>query len=171
MRLNVLTRERSVKLVEILNVLVIYDSKSGNTEKMAHAIAEGAASEGAEVIVKKIGEPFPLTKLVESDMVVLGSPVIYADVSSEMNSFLESVKRFVNLRKIDMKGKRAAIFGSYGWDGAWTMEEQFKKKVQDLGYIVDEKVCVEVGTEIKYHPDATLENCGAFGKKLADSLK
>lgn len=152
-------------------MLVIYDSKSGNTEKMAHAIAEGAASQGAEVSVKKIGEPFPLTQLFEADMVVLGSPVIYADVSSEMNSFLESLKRFVTSRKIDMRGKRAAIFGSYNWDGAWTMEEQFKRKVQDLGYIVDEKVCVEVGTEIKYHPDATLENCVAFGKKLADSLK
>lgn len=155
-----------------MKLLVIYDSKGGNTEKMAHAIAEGAASvEETMSEVKKIGEPFPLTELADADMVVFGSPVIYADVTDEMKSFLEHLKRYIDAGKMDMKGRRAAVFGSYGWDGAWTMEEQFKKRVEDLGYKVDEKVCVEIDTDLKYHAATPLENCRVFGKELAESLK
>ena len=155
-----------------MKLLVIYDSKGGNTEKMAHAIAEGAASvEETMSEVKKIGEPFPLTELADADMVVFGSPVIYADVTDEMKSFLEHLKRYIDAGRMDMKGRRAAVFGSYGWDGAWTMEEQFKKRVKDLGYKVDEKVCVEIDTDLKYHAATPLENCRAFGKELAESLK
>ena len=94
-----------------MNVLVIYDSKSGNTEKMAHAIAEGAASEGAEVIVKKIGEPFPLTKLVETDVVVLGSPVIYADLF--INDITQVLNLFLKLF-LHSPGSVPAIAAEYG---------------------------------------------------------
>jgi len=35
-------------------ILIVYDSKTGNTEKMAYAVAEGARQvNGIEVIVKK----------------------------------------------------------------------------------------------------------------------
>jgi len=159
-------------MVDALKVLVIFDSKGGNTEKMAHAIAEGAASvDGVEAEAKKIGEPFPLTALAEADLVAFGSPVIYADVTDEMSSFLERVKGYIGAGKMEMEGRRAAVFGSYGYDGAWTMEERFKGVVGDLGYAVEEKVCVEVDTDLKYHPAAPLEKCRAFGKDLAESLK
>jgi len=36
-------------------VLVVYDSRSGNTEKMAFAVAEGVKAKKAEAIVKKVG--------------------------------------------------------------------------------------------------------------------
>ena len=42
-----------------MKVLIIYDSKTGNTEKMATAIVEGAKETGAEVTIKKIGIPSP----------------------------------------------------------------------------------------------------------------
>jgi NAD(P)H dehydrogenase (quinone) len=35
-------------------VLILYHSQSGNTEAMAKAVQEGAASAGAEVIIKKL---------------------------------------------------------------------------------------------------------------------
>ena len=155
-----------------MKFLVIYDSKSGNTEKMARAIAEGAASvEGVEAEVKKIGEPFPLTVPAEADVVVFGSPVIYADVTDEMRDFLEHVKRYIEAGKIEMKGRRAAVFGSYGYDGAWIMEERLKKMVEELGYRVQEKVCVETDSNLRHHPAGPLSNCRAFGKELAESLK
>lgn len=155
-----------------MKVFVIYDSKSGNTEKMAHSVAEGAASvEGVEVEVKKIGEPFPLTKLAEADAVAFGSPVIYADITNEMRDFLEHVRRYVEAGRMEMEGRRAAVFGSYGYDGAWVMEERLKARVEALGYEVSEKACVEVDSDIKYSPDRPLSNCRAFGKSLAESLK
>ena len=39
----------------MVKILVIYDSNTGNTEKMAKAVAEGATSTGAEVETKKSG--------------------------------------------------------------------------------------------------------------------
>jgi len=65
-----------------IKVLVFTTGLGGNTEKMAYAIAAGASSfEGAEAEAIKIGEPFPLATLVESNMVVFGSPVIYSKVT------------------------------------------------------------------------------------------
>jgi len=36
--------------------LVVYDSKTGNTEKMAIAIAQGMGGGGLEVKVKRVGD-------------------------------------------------------------------------------------------------------------------
>jgi flavorubredoxin len=154
-----------------MKVLVIYDSKGGNTEKMAQAIAQGAASvEGVETEAKKIGEPFPLTMLAEADAVAFGSPVIYADVTDEMRGFLEHVRRYVDAGKMEVKDRRAAVFGSYGYDGAWIMEERLKKMVEDIGYDVQDKVCVEIDSNLRHHPADPLRNCRAFGKEIAESL-
>jgi flavodoxin len=39
-----------------LKVLIVYDSKSGNTEAMAHAVSEGVKDEGIDVEVKRVDE-------------------------------------------------------------------------------------------------------------------
>lgn len=154
-----------------MKVAIIYDTKGGNTEKMARAIAEGASSvKGTEVNVMKISEKFPLSKVAEADIVVFGSPVIYADITDGLRSFLEHLKRYITDGKMSMKGKHAAIFGSYGYDGAWIMEERLKQMVKDLGYKVHEKVHVETDNEIKYNAKA-MENSRTFGKEIAQVLK
>ena len=57
--------------------MIIYDSKSGYTERMAKAIAEGASSIfSVQVKIKKIGEPFPVSEILDSDLVFFGSPVM-----------------------------------------------------------------------------------------------
>jgi len=154
-----------------LKVLVIYDSRTGNTEEMARAITEGAASvEGTETEVKKVGQPFSLTALADADAVAFGSPVIYADITGGMRDFLECVKLYIEAGKMNVEGKRAAVFGSYGYDGAWIMEDRLKRRIGDLGYAVQEEVCVETDSNLRYHPATPLEKCRAFGKDLAESL-
>ena len=157
--------------VNTIKVLIVYDSKTGNTEKMAAAIAEGAKEAGAEVTVKKIGDPFPLTLLEESDGVAFGSPTRYADVTNEMKDFLSHVEDYVKLDKMKMKGRKAAVFGSYGYDGAWVMEERFKGYVMGLGYKVSQKVCVKVDMDFKTKLKETLAECRAWGKDFAKTLK
>lgn len=155
-----------------MKIMIVYDSLSGNTEKMAKAVAEGAGSvAGAVLEVKKIGEPFPLSMLAKADGVLFGSPCIYANVTDGMNSFLENMKEYIKAGKMEVKDKPTAIFGSYGWDGAWVMEERLKEAAQELGFKVYDEVCVEVGTNIKYHADEHLKKCRDFGKKFAESLK
>lgn len=155
---------------ESMKVLIIYDSKTGNTEKMATAIAEGVKEAGMEVTIKKIGEPFPLTLLEESDGVAFGSPTRYADVTNEMKDFLSHVEDYVKLGKMKMKGRKAAVFGSYGYDGAWVMEERLKGYVEALGFKVAPKVCVKVDFEIKTKQKETLAECKTWGKEFAKIL-
>jgi len=157
--------------VKDMKVLIIYDSKTGNTEKMAIAIADGAKETGAEVTVKKIGEPFPLTLLEESDGVAFGSPTRYADVTNDMKDFLTHIESYVKLGKMKMKGRKAAVFGSYGYDGAWVMEERFKGYVEALGYKVAPKVCIKVDYEIKTNQKETLAECKTWGKEFAKTIK
>jgi flavodoxin I len=152
-----------------MKIVVLYDSKTGNTETMAKAVAEGA-SEHVEVEVKKIGEPFPLTIMAEADGVAFGSPVYYADISNEMKDFLNHVEDYIKANKQKINDRPAAIFGSYGYDGAWIMEERLKERVKSLGFKPFSEVCVLIDTDIKYQtPDAT-KKCKEFGKRFAESL-
>ena len=70
-----------------VSVLVAYHSQTGNTETMAKALAEGARSDGAEVVVKRIGD---VTKedLDAADGIALGSPVHMGDVAVEVRTAL-----------------------------------------------------------------------------------
>ena len=145
---------------------------TGNTEKMAHSVAEGAGSvSGIEVEVKKIGEPFALSILEKADGVIFGSPCNYANTTPGMRSFLDNLKGYIMAGRMDVKGKRATIFGSYGWDGAIIMEEMFKNAVQDLGFKVKDEVLMEIDTNIKYNPDIHLMKSKAWGKDFAENLK
>lgn len=152
-----------------LKIVVIYDSKTGNTEKMANAVAEGAG-EHAEVEVKKIGEAFPLTVMADADGVIFGSPVYYADISNNMKDFLAHVKTYVKANKKKINKKPAAVFGSYGYDGAWIMEERLKERIMGLGYKVSDDVLVMIDTDIKYNFDANSAKCKEFGRKFAKDL-
>jgi multimeric flavodoxin WrbA len=115
-----------------MKIVVIYDSKTGNTEKLAKAVAEGASSM-AEVEVKKIGEKFPLTIMADVDAVMFGSPVYYADISNQMKDFLAHVESYIKANRRKINHIPAAIFGSYGYDGAWIMEEKLKEIIEGLG--------------------------------------
>ena len=150
-----------------LKIVVIYDSKTGNTEKMAEAIAEGAR-EYAEVEVKKIGEAFPLTIMADADGVIFGSPVYYADISNGMKDFLSHVETYVNANKRKINNKPASVFGSYGYDGAWIMEERLKERIMGLGYKVSDDVLVMIDTDVKYNFNSA--KCKEFGRKFAESI-
>ena len=155
-----------------VKVHIIYDSLSGNTEKMARAIAEGASSvRGVDVEVDKIGQAFPLSKVSQADVVLFGSPVNYADITNGLRGFLDHLKRFIEDGRLEMRGKKAAIFGSYGYDGAWIFEDRLKRILRDMGYDVQEKVCVKTDNEVKYNESSTLADCRAYGKELAESIK
>ena len=152
-----------------MKIVIIYDSKTGNTEKMARTIAEGASTK-AEVEVKKIGESFPLTIIADADGVMFGSPVYYADVSKDMKDFLAHVESYIKANRKTINNIPAAIFGSYGYDGAWIMEEKLKDMIEDLGYDVYDEVLVMIDSEIKYHFETEVDKAKEFGEKFVASL-
>ena len=125
---------------------------------------------GASIEIKKIGEPFPLSSLGDADGALFGSPCNYANVTPAMRGFLMSITGAIEDGKIKLKGKKAAVFGSYGWDGAYVLEQKFNAYVKNLGYKVEQEACVEIGTNLRYHPDDHLGKCREWAKKFAESL-
>ena len=77
-------------------VLVTYYSRTGNTAKMAEAIAAGAKSEGVEVVLKKVKET-KLDDLVNADGIIIGSPTYFGLMASE-------VKRLIDI-STEVRGK------------------------------------------------------------------
>lgn len=71
-------------------VLVVYHSETGNTERMAQSVAEGARSmEGVEVLLLSVDE-VSADQLIEADAIIVGSPVYNANVTPEISAFIAS---------------------------------------------------------------------------------
>lgn len=108
----------------MVQILIIYDSQTGFTETLAEAIADGVQSiRGVEVELLHIETPFSLTRLDEADALILGSPVIYSNLTFEMQTFLQSVKEKVKTNHLHLRGKIGASFGSYAFSGGWIIRE------------------------------------------------
>src|SRR5437763_11913373 len=68
-------------------VLIVYHSLTGNTEKMAQGVAEGANSvSGARVVLKKVGD-VTADDLLACDALIVGSPVYFANMAAEIKVF------------------------------------------------------------------------------------
>ncbi len=93
-----------------MQILIVYDSKTGNTEKMAFAVAEGVREvSGVDVAVKRTDET-AIDDLCKADGIVVGSPTYYGQMSGKVKAlFDESVKIHGKL-----EGKVGAAFTSSG---------------------------------------------------------
>jgi flavodoxin I len=146
-------------LTNLLKILIVYYSQTGNTEKMARAIEEGAKSvAGIDVEVKYFVKP---EELVDVNGIILGMPTYYHEIGMDMKNLLEGVSK----EEIDLKGKVGAAFGSYGWSGEAPnllleiMKNRFEMDV------------VEPALRIKYNPDEKgLEDCRELGKAVAEKV-
>lgn len=77
---------------EGVRILVVYDSRRGAVERLAHAVGEGArALAGAEVRVLRVGEVSP-EELLACDGLALGSPVHTGTMSAGMKQFLDDLQ-------------------------------------------------------------------------------
>jgi len=98
-----------------VKVLVAYHSLSGNTERMAEAVVEGAKSvAGTIVIMKSVGE-VTADDLFSSDAVVVGSPVYWSNMSGEVKTFFDNWQfKFGVFPEWKMKNKVGAAFATGG---------------------------------------------------------
>ena len=92
-----------------MNILIVYDSKSGNTEAMAHAVSEGVEDEGVDVEVKRVDEA-SIDDLPMVDGVILGSPVYYGLPTARMKQYIDESVKYHG--KLD--GKVGGAFASAG---------------------------------------------------------
>lgn len=135
---------------------IVYWSGTGNTAAMAHFVAEGAKSAGADVSVFTADE-FSADKINAFDSLAFGCPSMGCEQleESEFEPMFDSCKS-------SLKGKNIALFGSYGWgDGEWM--RSWEKDCDDSGIRL---VCESV-TCCEAPDDAALDACRALGKELA----
>lgn len=83
--------------------MVVYDSKFGNTEKVAKALASGIKSGGVEVDCVRV-EAVTLDKLADYDLLAVGGPTQAFGISGPVKTFLQK------LEGLDLKGKKAFAF-------------------------------------------------------------
>lgn len=93
----------------MVQVLVAYSSRSGNTEKLARAVARGAEGAGATVVLKSAAD---VTKedLVAADGIILGSPVYFGGPTAQMKDLID---RSVGVRR-KLRNKVGAAFVTAG---------------------------------------------------------
>lgn len=79
-----------------MKIMVVYDSLTGNTEKMAHAVSEGVSDEDVDVEVKRVGEA-SVDELPGVDGLILGSPVYYGLPTAKMKEFIDDSVKYHGL--------------------------------------------------------------------------
>ena len=98
-----------------VKVLVTYHSLTGNTERMAESVVEGAKSvPGATVVLKRVGQ-VTAEDLFSSDAVIVGSPVYWSNMSGEVKTFFDNWQfKFGVFPEFKMKNKVGAAFATGG---------------------------------------------------------
>ncbi|MGQ9609876.1 MAG: flavodoxin family protein [bacterium] len=90
-------------------VLIVYYSRTGNTEAMAKYVAEGIESEGVQVECKKVQDT-KVEELLEADGIVLGSPTYYGTMAAEIKKLLDDSVKYHG----KLEGKVGGAFSSSG---------------------------------------------------------
>jgi len=147
------TLRRAVTLHPPLNVslrtgkaLIVYHSRTGNTEKVASAIQRGVRQGGLEPIKKEVSEAFE-EELYNYDLVCLGTPVIHSlPAPPVMDFILEKGKEYrkrkeVRLPAQTIPGKNALVFVTFsgphlGLDEALPAGKYLRQFFGHLGFQV-----------------------------------
>ncbi len=143
-------------------VLIAYDSRTGNTQKMAEYIAEGVRFSGNEPVLKKIGEIKNEKDLEGYDGYLFGSPTYHRDMIGTMKTFLFLAQ------KANLGGKLGGAFGSYTHSGDApgiildTMQYVYKMQAAPLGSLRLKEDIIEKPEGVKA--------CQDYGKSIGEAL-
>jgi NAD(P)H dehydrogenase (quinone) len=101
-------------------ILIVYTSMFGNTEKLAHSVADGARSVAETNITLKIAEEVTLEDVRRCDALILGSPVHMGMLDWRIKKFIDSHIYQLWLTN-ELVGRVAGVFavgGGYGNAGS-----------------------------------------------------
>ncbi len=147
-----------------MKILIAYDTKYGNTKKVAELIAEGLKTvEGNTVSIENVKE-INLEKDETFDLILIGSP-------NQMGAHISSVKKFIKkLASSSLKGNSFAVFDTYvkkDFEKATRkMEKQIAKVMPNMKK-VSSGLSIKVGGMKGPIIEEELPKCKEFGIKLA----
>jgi len=153
---------------EMVRVIVVYDTKYGNTKLVAEKIMEGIGEvEGIEAVISDVEKTDP-KKAADYDAILIGSPTHFGGPVRGINKFIDK------LGKLDLKAKWVAVFDTY-------LGEDFEKAVKKMEKRISEKVprlkLITSGLSIRVDDmkgpvtDGEFPKCKNFGKEIATHLK
>ena len=141
--------------------VIVYDTMWKSTEKMSHAIADGAGSSGVDVKVMPLQGSHRsdvATEILDAKALIVGSPTLNGQVLPKIADVM------CYLKGLKPKGLLGFAFGSFGWSG---------EAVKQLETLMKE-MNVEIVSEslnLKYVPtDEDLEKCREMGKAIAEKI-
>lgn len=149
-------------------VLIVYYSRTGNTEAMATAIAKAVTEEGLDVVCKKVKD-VAVDELLEADGLIVGSPTYYGTMAASVKRLLDaSVKHHGKLN-----GKVGAAFASAAATGQETTLFSILQALLIHGMIIqgDPEVNHYGVTSIEKPDEQVLEKCQRFGQRFATLVK
>jgi len=140
-------------------ILVLYYSRTGNTERMANAVAEGAQINNETKV--ELAFHIEPEELKTFDAIVVGAPTYYHEMPIDFKNLFEEAA----VKGLSLKGKVGAAFGSYGWSG------EAPKLILEIMKNKFEMQVVEPPLLAKYLPDQkTLSDCRELGKRISENL-
>ncbi|NHJ20204.1 MAG: flavodoxin family protein [Candidatus Lokiarchaeota archaeon] len=152
-----------------MKVLIVYETKYGNTKKAAETMGDVIKEAGNDVTVMKV-DVVESERIKDYEALVIGSPT-YA------SSQAKSIKKFISSLDVDA-GTKIVVFDTHSGDGINTggpmrravkkMEKQIEKN-PNLEKIMNGLQVAVKGIEGPLI-DGELEKCKAFAKKIVENL-
>ena len=153
----------------LVKVLVVYDTKYGNTKLAGEGIVEGIKEiEGIETCIGRAKE-IEIGKVANYDAIVLGAP-------NHMGRPSQTIKKFIDrLAGLDLNAKNSVVFGTYS--GRVRNPDRAVKKLEKM---VEKKLpklkLISTALSIRVHgipsplEDGELPKCKEFGRKIGNQL-
>ncbi|HAX61244.1 MAG TPA: MBL fold metallo-hydrolase [Elusimicrobia bacterium] len=143
------------------NVLLVYETMWGATEKMAKAVLEGLKIVGVKAKLYDINAA-DRTEIIKE---ILSAKGLIIGSSTHDNTILPGIAGFLDfLKGLRLKNRIGCAFGSFGWSG---------ESVRIIENILKESgvEVVQPSISAKYMPSSDdLKNCFEFGKNFATKI-
>ncbi len=148
-------------------LLVIYYSGTGNTEKMASRVAEGAEKVGVKVVLKKV-EDCTLNDLIGVDGIAIGSPTHYSNMAWQIKRFLDETVLTFYSKGYSLRNKVCGCFTS---TGAYSDGKECLRMLElAFGFALKMKIVSGIILESKDVDEDNLSVCYEYGQKIARDL-
>jgi flavorubredoxin len=146
-------------------VTILYDCNWFGTEKLAEAIASGAAKAGGVDVrmfhARRTHITTVVTELVDSAALAVGSACLHASILPDLACHLNY------LRSLAIRGKAGAIFGTYGW-----LKDVVAKEIRTQLFTPTNTQEVAQPVIAHWSPDdQDLAQAEAVGKTLAEAAR
>ena len=151
----------------MLKVMIIYESKYGNTKLVAESIAEGIREASDLPVTLHELKEGNLEPPVDFDVLLIGSP-------NHIGRQTRGIKKFIDrLGRLDLEGKHVAVFDTY-------LAKDYEKAVKKMEKQISDKIpalkLLTPGLSIRVKgikgpiEDGELPKCKEFGRKIATQI-